>query len=76
MRVIVDCWPMTEHDGPVQPRDVVKLPGGFVTMVVGVTFGAASCGSYVNGFWVGADERLELVRRPKTSAVTAKAAEG
>ncbi len=76
MVATVKSWPMTEHDGPVRVGDVVKLPvGGLITKVVSVAFGLVDNGAYVNGFWVGRDERLELVSRKEHNPRHAMGAE-
>lgn len=71
--VEVDTWPMTERDGPLEVGDVVKLPwNGAVTMVTSISFGAASTGAYVNGFYIDKSERLELVRRERRACAARK----
>ena len=55
-------WPLGDDGRPVLPGDTVKMAGGSVVFVLSVTF-ASTPGAYVNGFWVGPDERLRVVRR-------------
>lgn len=58
----VPDWPLGDDGRPVLPGDTVKMAGGSVVFVLSVTF-ASTPGAYVNGFWVGPDERLRVVRR-------------
>ncbi len=62
-RESVPDWPLGDDGRPVLPGDVVKMPGGgSIVFVLSVTFGSTP-GAYVNGFWVGPDERLRRVDR-------------
>ncbi len=61
-RESVPDWPLGDDGRPVLPGDVVKMPGGSVVFVLSVTF-SSTPGAYVNGFYVGPDERLRRVDR-------------
>ena len=58
----VPDWPMGDDGRPIGPGDVVKMPGGSVVFVLTVAFADVN-GAYVNGFWVGPDERVKVVKK-------------